>query len=375
MTPEQIEALLSQGRAAGFSGLPGVNVRWDGSGPHPATLAQATRLVAFLNSEQVLNAPGDHRGQVIRRDADETNMLALALEDLRTKVYEAEYPALKARQLLNVASDIDTGAESLAYEETDEAGEAEVIGNYSDPVPSVETKGQKKTAVILPIGVGYNYSIQDLRRAAFSGRPLEARKALAARRAFERKIDTMAALGGESVRGIATGICNKTVGTGAGQVRGTAMTAAAWDVTPVAADMLTNLNALVAEYVVDAKEVVPEGLTLAMPTVHYLRAHHTMFTDGKPESVAQRFLANNGFVSALVPWNKLLGVDASGTESRFLILPKDSEVAEIVMPQDFEIFGPFPKNLAFEVLCHGRTAGSLVYMPTKIRYGTGLGVA
>lgn len=368
MDPElqRLLAAVNAARAQGHEGL-----RQDSA--HPVTVRQAARIVAFLNSDQSQAAPGEYAGQ--RLDADETNMLALALEDLRVRVYEAEYPALKARQLMAVASDVDTGAESFAYEETDEAGKAGVIGNYTDPLPTVETKGQKKTRAILPIGVGYSYSVQDLRRAAFSGRPLEARKALAARRAFERKIDEIAAIGNESANGIATGICNHATGTGASQVRSTAMTAAAWDTTTVAADMLTDLNKLVSEYVVDAKEVVPEGLTLAMPTVHYLRAHHTFFNDNNPQSVAQRFLANNGFVSALVPWNMLLGVDAAGTESRFLILPKDAEIAEIVLPQDFEVFGPFPLNLAFQVACHGRTAGSCIYMPTKLRYGTGLGIA
>lgn len=338
---------------------------------HPLSKRQAAALIATLNAH--VSVPGEHSGS--RLDADETNMLALQLEQLRSRVYEAEYPELKARELLSVASDIDTGAESFAYEETDEAGVAKVITNWSDPLPGVDTKGQKKTRAILSIGTGYSYSIQDMRRAAFSGRPLEARKAVAARRAFERKIDQLAALGGESSHGIATGICNNATGTGAGQVRSTAMTAAAWDATTVAADMLTDLNKLVSEYVVDGKELYSGGLTIAMPTIHYLRAHHTYFTDGHPESVASRFLASNGFVNKLVPWNLLLGVDASGTESRFLILPKSPDIAELVIPQEFEVFGPQPLNLAFQVACHGRTAGVCIYRPLGLRYGTGLGIA
>jgi hypothetical protein len=341
----------------------------------------AGAIVAHLNSDGARLQPGEHSGR--RMDADETNMLALALEQMRTKVYEADYPELKARAMLSVASDIDTGAESFAYEETDEVGIAKVITNWAAPLPGVETSGRKLTQGIVSIGTGYTYSIQDMRRAAFAGRPLEARKAVAARRAFERKIDELAAIGGETTAGISKGVCNRTAGTGSGQVRSTAMTAAAWDSTPVAADMLADLQKLVSEFVTDGKELY-EPKRLAMPLVHYMRALHTMFTDGRPESVLTRFLANNGFVKDVMPWNKLLGVagtgisDATpngGDESRFLLMSGDPDVAELVIPQEFEVFGPQPINLAFQVACHGRTAGCVIYRPLGLRYGTGLGVA
>ncbi len=339
----------------------------------------AARIVAHLN--QHVGEQGEHRGS--RLDADETNMLALQLEQLRTKVYEADYPELKARNLLSVASDIDTGAESFAYEETDEVGIAKVITNWSAPLPGVETNGRMLSQGIVSIGTGYTYTIQDMRRAAFAGRPLEARKAVAARRAFERKIDELAAIGGEATAGISKGICNRTIGTTSGTVRETALTAAAWDSSTVAQTMYDNLCAMVADFIVDGKEIY-EPKTLVMPTIFYLRAMHTMFTDGSPESVAQRFLKNNGFVNRLMPWNKLLGVSGSGASdaapnggdaSRFLLMSSDPDVAELVMPQEFEVFGPQPINLAFQVACHGRTAGTVIYRPCGLRYGTGVGIA
>ena len=340
----------------------------------------AAQIVAYLN-DGGLHREGEFSGH--RLDADETNMLALELEQLRTKVYEADYPELRARKVLSVASDIDTGAETFAYEETDEVGIAKVITNWAAPLPGVETKGQKLSQGIVSIGTGYTYTIQDMRRAAFSSRPLEARKAVAARRAFERKIDELAAIGGEATAGISQGICNRTVGTSTGQVRSTAMTAAAWDSTPVAADMYTDLCKLVADFVTDGKELY-EPKKLIMPTIHYLRAAHTMFTDGRPESVLTRFLANNGFVTEVMPWNKLLGVAGTGAssdapnggdESRFLLMSSDPDVAELVIPQEFEVFGPQPVGLGFQVACHGRTAGTVIYRPLGLRYGTGIGIA
>ena len=333
---------------------------------HPSTVAQVAPLVAYLNS---LVAQGHPEAGRTRLDADESNMLALALEQMRSRVYEDEFPELRARQILPVENDIAAGAENFAYEETSEVGEAKVITNYSDNPPSVETSSRKVTHSIVMLGDSYFYSIQDLARAAFSGRPLEARKATAARRVYERGLDAIAALGAPS-DGIADGICNRAVGTGAGQLRNTAMTSAAWDTTPVAADMLNDLNKAVAEFVSDSKETHMPNV-LVLPVLQYLRAAHTMFSDGSPESVLERFKKSNGFVSEVRPWDRLKSVDGSGGNySRGLLMEQSADVVSLVIPQEFTVLAPQQHNYGFKVLGHGRTAGTCVYRPLGLRYLT-----
>lgn len=333
----------------------------------PKALHEARIIAAHINA---ITPPGS--GDDSRRfDADETNMLALALEDMRVKAYEAEYPELKGRMLCPVSSDIDTGAESFAYEETDYAGQAKVITNYADDLPTVETKGTKVTHSIISLGDSYIYTIQDMRRAAFSGKPLAARKAQAARRVYERGIDQIAAFGSPD-HGIADGLLNKTIGSSAGQIQGTAMTAGNWDDSPVALGMVSDLNKGVAEFVAASKEL-HAPTTLVLPTLEFLRLSQTYTDDNSPESALSRFLRSNGFVREVIPWDLLKGVDgASGNNSRGLLMSKDPEVFDLVIPQEFEVFAPQPRNLAFVTLCHGRTAGVCVYRPLGLRYLSGL---
>lgn len=337
--------------------------------PHPHSVAQAASLAAHLN----WLAKSGHGEDTRRLDADETNMLALALEQMRSRVYETEYPELRARKYLPVAGDIDPGAESFAYEETDEVGQAKVIsdGHYTDDLPSVETYSTKMMHSVITLGDGFEYSIQDLRRAAFSGRPLTARKAQAARRVYERALDSIAALGAPN-DGIPNGFCNRTIGTSAGQVRGTAMTSAAWDSSPDAATMVADLNKGVQEYISDCKEIhTPE--ILGLPILQFLRLQHTFTTDGNPESAMDRFLKSNGFVRQVVPWDKLKSVDGSGGNySRGVLFKKDPDCSEIVIPQEFEVLPIQPKNLGFKGLAFGRTAGFCLYRPLSMRYLSGL---
>lgn len=338
---------------------------------NPFLISVARRLAAEINS---LTEGGASSGVFDNRrlDADETNMLALALEDMRAKVFEADYPELKARQFLSVDNDVDPGAETFAYEEEDFAGDVKIIADngYADDFPSVETKAQKKTNFIVSIGNSYSYTLQDLRRAAFSGRSLDARKAIAQRRRFEMGQDRIAALGSGDER-IQYGLLNRPTGTSAGQVRSTTMVSADFaNGTANAANMVSGLNGAVAAMITDSEEVNEPDL-LILPTAVYMRLHHTITSDGNPESAAQRFLSTNGFVKRIMPWNLLKGVDGAGAnQSRGLLMSSQSDVASLVIPQEFEVFPPQQQNLSWKVMAHGRTAGCVVYRPLGLRYLT-----
>jgi len=337
--------------------------------PGTFALAQAAQLAAQVNQ---MVAMGADRGDDTRRmDADEVAMLALSLEQMRARTYEVDYPELKSRLILPVATDIDTAAETFAYEVQDYVGRARVVRNYAKDFPSVEIRSEKVSHRVIPLGDSFNYTLQDIRRAAFTGRGLEARKAIAARRVYERSLDAIAAFGAPD-DGIADGIANKTVGTGTGQIRSTAATATAWDGSPDALVMVADANKAVSEMVSDSKETqVPKILVL--PTLQYLRFRNTYTADNKPESAYDRFLSSNGFVDTVIPWDLLKSVDGTGGNySRGLLMRKDPDVLELVIPQEFEVFAPQQDGLLWKVLCHGRTAGTCVYKTLGLRYLTGL---
>ena len=337
---------------------------------HPRSVAQVNGIVSFING--LVDSGVESAGRV-RFDADETNMLALELEQMRARVYETDYPELKARRFIPVTNEVDTGAESFAYREDDYAGEAKVIRNFADDPPSVETSSEKVVHSVLSLGDSYTYSIQDMRRAAFSGNPLSARKAIAARRVWERGLDSIAAFGAPG-DGIPNGLLNKAVGTSAGQIRGSAIdTAADWTDAGLNADnMVEDLNIAVREMITDSKETYTPN-RLLLPTVHFLRLSHARMSADNSESAAEAFIRTNPWIEEIDSWDKLKEIDGTGgNNSRGLLYRADPEVLELVIPQEFEVLPPQVRNFAFKVLCHGRTAGTVVYKPLGLRYITGL---
>lgn len=339
-----------------------------------AALAQAQFLAAWLNSTASMQWAQANGMEPRRLDANETNMLALSLEQMRTRVYEADYPELKARTLFPIATDIDPGADTFAYEENDHVGKFKRIsglGRVKD-LPTVEASATKVVRTLESYGGSFGYTIQDLRRASFSGRSLDVRKANACRRAWEEALDVVAAVG-DPGSSITSGIANRALGTGASQTRNTAFGTAAWTPATVNADtMFADLMKIVKEFVVDSKET-QHPTDLALPLAHYMLAAHTYFGDATTDTVLTRFLRDNGFVKRVHSWEALKaanhGVEAT---DRALLYKNDSDAGEIVIAQDFEVFPPQVDGFATMIMAHGRTAGFCVYRPLAFRYGTAL---
>lgn len=296
-----------------------------------------------------------------RLDAGEAGMLELQLEDLMARVYEVQYEELRARRFLPIISDVDTGAEYFAFEQTDEVGEAKIITNYADDLPSVSSKTEKIRHDIVSLGDSWEWSIQDLRRAAFSGQPLEARKAKAARNAWERGLDSLAARG--SAAHNIGGFINAT------GVEITAAVGAVWaglDSSLILADV----NKLVSEAIVNSKETITFN-TLLLPTVQYLKISQTQMDTTSSRTVLEAIKASNPTITEIAPWNVLDGAGDSGKD-RGILYAKSEEYMGLVIPQEFEVVGPQPKNLAFRMLGHGRTGGVAVFRPLGMRYIDGI---
>lgn len=298
---------------------------------------------------------------VLRADAGEAGMLELQLEQMRARVYEVQYTEMKARKFLPVATDIDTGAETFSYEQTDEVGEAKIITHYADDLPSASSKTEKITHHIVALGDSFEYSIQDLRRAAFSGVPLDARKAKAARNAYERGLDNLAATGSA-----AHNIGGFVAATG---IEISAAIGAVWS-GKTGTEVLADLNKLVNDFITNNREtILPD--TLLLPTAQYLKLSQTQMDTANNRTALEAFKASNPSVNMVEPWNVFDGAGDSGKD-RAVLYRRDPEILEMVIPQEFEVFAPEPRNLAFVVNCHGRTAGTCIYRPLGIRYMDGI---
>jgi hypothetical protein len=309
----------------------------------------------------------------LRLDAKFTAALDLQLEHVRAQTYDIKYPELKARKLIPVDTSVDAGAESIAYYQWDEYGMAEIIANYSDDLSLVDVLAEKFTSPVESLGKAYQYSIQDLRRAAMSGNQLDQRRARACRRAVERGIDEIGAIGNakSKLKGFLNHV-NVTILAAA-----TDGTSARWvtrgaGVAPKSPELIKkDIHTCVSEIFTTTKQV-HNADTAVFPTVEYSHISQTQVGVENQKTILKSFMENNPSIINVDFWYKLDLADAAGTGPRMVVYQRDPEVLELVIPQDFEQFPPQARNLAFVVPTHARIGGVVVYYPLAIVYMDGL---
>lgn len=115
------------------------------------------------------------------------------LETIAAKTYDQKFPELKAMNgALPISTEGGPDSDTYTFRSFTEAGIAELVTSYADNAPRVDVSGVEETVKIRSIVDAYGYNIMDIRFAAKQGIPLVDKKAVAARRAIERRMESLA---------------------------------------------------------------------------------------------------------------------------------------------------------------------------------------
>lgn len=315
--------------------------------------------------QRALEDLGILTGRETRADAEMYTMnVGQALEYVKRKTYDVRYPELKGRQLVPPSDDqADTGAETISYEMFDEFGMAQIIANYADDLPMVDALMSKYEVPVVSIGNGWMYSIQDIRRSAMSRRPLTTKKAMASRRTFETKIDTMIAIGDSRI-GI-YGLANNPNVSKYAPITGN------WTNSTPAANMLNDMIHLVKSTIVACGEMFePNRLLMPLDKFQMAASKNLSTTGDSTRTVLAAFREIYPNIQ-VISWNRL-ATAGTGNTTRMVCYPYSSDVMTFEEPQPYEVFPPQAKNLAFIVPAHGRTAAVIMYYPLAVGYMDGV---
>ncbi len=303
----------------------------------------------------------------IRQDAKFAAALERQLDDIKAATYDIDYPEMKARQFIPVNNSVNTGAKTITYRQWDAFGQAQIISNYADDLPTMDALVEEFTSPIHSIGGAYHWSIQDIRSAAMAGSGLQDRRARQARRSIEQGIENIAALGNAAagLLGVAKHP-NVTV---------LAATTGDWqNPATTGAQMIADMNQMSTAIVTTNKETfIPDTILLDIASFNAFSTRRVSTTGDTNTTAFQAFLASNPYITNVASWNKLSAADATNTGPRAVCYKRDPEVLTLEIPQEYEELPPQAKNLAFNVPCHARTGGVIIYYPLAMAYMDGLG--
>jgi len=294
----------------------------------------------------------------VRLDGDETSTFARQLEYVKAQTFDISYAKLKALMFIPLDESADPGADTITYYQWDEVGAAKIVANMADNLPLVDANAKSFTSKVISAGAAYQWSIQDIRRSLRVGNALNQRKAAAARKSVDRRIDEIGASGAPEVG--TTGLVNNA------NVPIVALpNAGAWSLL-TAAQLLENLNFL-AQSIVTLTLEVEEPNTMILPTAQYGLIASLPYSATTGETVLATFLRVNPYIKAVEQWGKLNAAGAGGVP-RIVCYDRDPRVLTYNIPVIYEELPPQAENLAFKVPVHARIGVVEMHYPLACAY-------
>lgn len=301
----------------------------------------------------------------INLDESEGIFFERELLSIKARTYDVLYPELLARQLFPLDSTTDTGAQSVSYQSWDHAGMAKLIANYSDDLPNVEVNMKETIRKIYSEGIAFGYSIQDVRSARMAGKPLEQRKANAARRQL-LQLENALAFDGDAATDIPDFIngANYNVVTPVDGGGGTTD----W-LSKTADEIIADVSSMTAS-IRDGSNGVEAPNTLIIPETQYTHISTTPRSSTSDTTILDFLLKSNPFITTIMPCYNLKGkapVSAGyDSEDVGILYDRNPDKLWLETPQDVEMFAAQEKGLTFEIPSHMRTAGVIVAYPKSI---------
>ena len=311
------------------------------------------------NKLRILNLP--------HLDADESIFFSRELQAVKAKSYDIKYAELKARRLIPVSEEAGEGAETIRYEQYDQVGFAKIISSYADDLPRADVKGKEFIIPVRSLGDSYGYNRQEIRAAKMAGKPLEQRRANAARRAIEQLINTVG-FKGDANHGLNGMLNHPNISTVVIPADGTGASAL-W--VNKSADLILRDMNLVTNFITENTKGVEIPDTLLLPLVQYNIAATKRIGVDSNMTVLKYFLETSPYIKA-VEWVEELKGFGAGSTDVILAYKRDPDKLTLEIPMDFIAHDPEARNLEYVVPCEARCAGTIVYYPLSICKGEGI---
>lgn len=303
-------------------------------------------------------------------DANETAFFTRELELVKAKTYDIVYPQFKALELIPISTEADPGDDSITYRQFDSVGVAKIIADYADDLPRVEVKGLEFTSSIRGMGVSYGYSLQEIRRAARVGRPLNQRKANATRRAHDQLTDRLA-WEGDTTHNIIGLLYHPNV-TKAVVQTGVTTSNVTWapgqkNTDEIVTDMMDAIDD-----VINLTNGVENPDTLLIPLARWGRISGTRMAAGTDTTILEFFRKNRPEIN--VPAGGILALNAldpkpsggAGPTNAMVAYERNEDKLTLEIPQPYEAMDPEKRGLVWNVDTHSRIGGVIIYYPLSV---------
>ena len=301
-----------------------------------------------------------------RLDANEGIFFARQLEAIRAQTYDVKRVNLNALNVMPVDTSIPEGATTITYRQFDTVGMAKVIANYANDLPRADVAGKEFTSPIRSIGIAFGYNSQEIRSAVFSGVALNTRKAAAATRAHQEKINQIAFFG-DAENGLPGFFNNNNIPevTLLADGTGSAKTFA----SKTADKIVRDVNSVINKVLIQSKGV-HRATEVWMPIEQYALIATTQNSAASDTTILS-FLQQ---VNPGVTFRSLVELDGAGAggADRMYAIENSADNYQLNIPMMMRMYSPQQQGLEFVVPCESRCGGVTVEYPLAFAFADGI---
>lgn len=301
-----------------------------------------------------------------RCDANESVYFARQLEYIKTKTFDVKRPNLSAFARFPISTEIPEGATTHTYRQYDTVGMAKVVANYANDMPRADVTAKEFTLPIRSISNSYGYNVQELRSSLMTGVNLPSKKATAATRAHQEKINQLA-FSGESESGLVGLFGNTNIPevTLAADGTGSSKTFASKTSTQIVRDIQALIN-----------KVKTQSKGIHQPNEVWLPIDQYAYIAGLQNSAASdttvlEFLKRNNPGVEFYQIVELSGAGASSS-NRMYALENSIENWQMEIPMMIKQYAPQQQGLEFVIPVESRFGGVPIEYPLAFAFADGI---
>lgn len=347
-------------------------------GADEATRARA--LVAWNAHDARLSATfADKEREFLTDSQVGRAFLTPQLYRIETEVYMRKYPSFDFGSLMTVVTDGDMWDVGTIFYSMDQVGKAEFLSGKANDMPYASALMNQHSHAYHLAGIGYEWSVQEMQRAARLGRSLSSDKAMAADQGAQAFLWSIAMTGKTPGAATAekgwTGLLNNaSVPTGNVPNDGTG--SARTFVSKTDVQVLRDTNEALT-YVHTATGETHVANTLLIPTTTYQELASRRL--GDTTDTLLDFIASKNAYTALtgqrltIRATRALETAGSGNTKRMVAYDNSREVVRFHLPGPHEFLPPFQKAaMLWEVGGIMNVGGVEIRLPKAIVYRDGL---
>ena len=289
---------------------------------------------------------------------DDALFIAQELNYIRARALEVEHSPLNSFRVFPQDTDVPAGAETALTLVYDTVGMAKIVADYGDDLPRAEAVAMAIPSKVVTVADSYGYNYVELEHARMANVNLEARKALAARRGIDLKLNNIAWFGDAS-HGITGFLGNANIANVVIPADGTGSSKLFSTKTPD--QIIRDMNSLINEVNVNTNGVEMPDTVLMAPAVYDI-LESTPKSQYSDRTILE-FL--RGAHPEITRWMKVGELTGAGTGSTDMIVAGvfRPEYIRMESPVRFDQLPVQYRNLEYVVPCVARTLGVTVNVP------------